>query len=180
MANREPVDWITINGVHIPIYEGESKNDAFNRAIKEKLKADEEKKSKEIQRNKEEADKLNNAKKEVSTTSSKSEIEKRLESKEPNGKNEKWLFKEISKAIKDKSLPEDRAYFDIPDKFADYLFDKYDPSDLYIALTQKERNAAYKDMQGIGGKSKQVQMEWKKKAIWRIAKAESWNDLEEW
>ncbi|MBP5423809.1 MAG: hypothetical protein J6Y78_15340 [Paludibacteraceae bacterium] len=178
MADKQIKDWITINGVHIPIYEGEDKNDAFNRAVKEKVKADEDKKNRDIQKNQSEADERNQKK--ASDFGASGGIKESLSKKEVNAKNEKWFFKEMSKAIKDKSLPENRAYFDIPDKFADYLFDKYDPSDIYIYLTQKERNSAYKDMQGIGANSKQIQMEWKKKAIWRLAKAEAWDDLEEW
>ena len=44
MADREPKYWITVNGKHVPIYDGESKQDAYNRAIKseeEKAKSSE-------------------------------------------------------------------------------------------------------------------------------------------
>ena len=77
------------------------------------------------------------------------------------------------------NIPQDRVYFDVPDELVDEMFDLYDSSDLYSYLTQKERNQAYKDMQGIGANSRQVQMEWKKKALWRIAKANAWDDLYE-
>ena len=77
------------------------------------------------------------------------------------------------------NISQDRVYFDVPDELADEMFDLYDPSDLYSYLTQKERNQAYKDMRGIGANSRQVQMEWKKKALWRIAKAKAWDDLYE-
>ena len=54
MSNKEPKDWITVNGKHIPIFDGESKQDAYNRAV---AKSNEEKKAKEIAQNKEQADK---------------------------------------------------------------------------------------------------------------------------
>ena len=54
MAQKEPIDWITVNGKHIPIYEGESKQDAYNRAV---AKDNEDKKKSDIARSKKEADK---------------------------------------------------------------------------------------------------------------------------
>ena len=33
---KEPIDWITINGVHVPIFEGETKEEAASRFIQEK------------------------------------------------------------------------------------------------------------------------------------------------
>lgn len=36
MAKREVESWITVNGVHIPIYKGETKNEAVRRGIKER------------------------------------------------------------------------------------------------------------------------------------------------
>lgn len=36
MADKEPKTWITINGNHIPIFEGESKDDAVKRWTKDK------------------------------------------------------------------------------------------------------------------------------------------------
>ena len=56
MAKKEPIDWITVNGKHIPIFEGESKQDAYNRAV---AKDNDDKKKSDIERNKREADKLN-------------------------------------------------------------------------------------------------------------------------
>lgn len=56
MSEREVKDWITINGKHVPIYEGESKQDAVNRSI---AKDNADKKDADIERNKAEADKLN-------------------------------------------------------------------------------------------------------------------------
>lgn len=46
---KEPIDWITINGKHVPIYDGESKQDAYNRAV---AKHNEEVKEKQIAENK--------------------------------------------------------------------------------------------------------------------------------
>ena len=77
------------------------------------------------------------------------------------------------------NIPQDRVYFDVSDDLVDEMFELYDPSDLYSYLTQKERNQAYRDMQGIGANSRQIQYEWKKKALWRIAKAKAWDDLYE-
>lgn len=56
MADKEPVSWITVNGVHVPIHEGESKQDAINKAI---AWHNEDKKSSDIAKAKEEADRLN-------------------------------------------------------------------------------------------------------------------------
>ena len=38
MSDKEPKAWITVNGNHIPIFEGESKGDAVKRWTKEKTK----------------------------------------------------------------------------------------------------------------------------------------------
>lgn len=53
---KEVKKWITIHGVHIPIYDGESEHDALNRAVSE---FNEKKKNSQIAKNKEQADKLN-------------------------------------------------------------------------------------------------------------------------
>lgn len=93
--------------------------------------------------------------------------------------NEDKEFSKISADIAN-GMNIGRAYYDISTDFAEKLFNKYDPSDLYSYLTTREQNLAYKDMQGIGANSKQIQMEWKKKAIWRIAKEKAWDELEVW
>lgn len=54
MAEKKIVDWFTMNGKHIPIYEGESKADAVNRSI---AKGNEDKKQSDIAKNKEQAEK---------------------------------------------------------------------------------------------------------------------------
>lgn len=56
MAEREVEQWITVNGQHIPIYSGESKQDAINRHI---AKQNEDKKNHDIEQNKKQADELN-------------------------------------------------------------------------------------------------------------------------
>ena len=59
MAEREIVDWFTANGKHIPIHEGESKEDAYKRYNKSVANKNEDTKQKQIAKNKEQADKLN-------------------------------------------------------------------------------------------------------------------------
>ena len=83
------------------------------------------------------------------------------------------LIKQLKSIV---NIAPDRIYFDVPDALVKELFDIYDPADIYSYLTQKERNLAYKDLQGINANSEQVKMEWMKKAAWRAAKAECWND----
>ena len=56
MADREIIGWFTVNGQHRPIYEGESKEDAYRRAV---AKSNEDTKQRQIAKNKEQADKLN-------------------------------------------------------------------------------------------------------------------------
>lgn len=56
MAQREIKDWITVNGKHIPIFDGESKQDAINRSI---AKDNEDKKKSDIAKSQAERDKLN-------------------------------------------------------------------------------------------------------------------------
>lgn len=61
MANREPKEWITVNGQHIPIFEGQSKQEAVDKALKKQKKVndDHDKKDKQIEANESEADELN-------------------------------------------------------------------------------------------------------------------------
>ena len=54
MAEREVEKWITVNGKHVPVYKGESSQDAFNRAT---VKQAEDKKARDIARNQEAANK---------------------------------------------------------------------------------------------------------------------------
>ena len=62
MAEREIIGWFTVNGVHRPIYEGESKEDAYNREV---ATLNEKTKQSQIAKNKEQADKLNNKEKTI-------------------------------------------------------------------------------------------------------------------
>ena len=55
---KEPVGWVTVNGNHVPIFEGESKEDAVARSIGN----NEDKKNEQIAKNKKQADKLNGKK----------------------------------------------------------------------------------------------------------------------
>ena len=56
-ANREVENWITINHNHVPVYKGESSQDAFNRSV---AIMNEKKRESDINKNKKEADILNN------------------------------------------------------------------------------------------------------------------------
>lgn len=51
--SREPIDWFTMNGKHIPIYEGESKEDAYSRAV---AQHNEDIKNKQISENQKQAE----------------------------------------------------------------------------------------------------------------------------
>ena len=77
MAERQVKDWITIDGNHVPIYEGESKQDAFNRSV---ALMNENKKKADIERNKQEADKLNNPSKVKDKIKLPTNIDKRFNS----------------------------------------------------------------------------------------------------
>lgn len=57
---KEIKDWITVNHKHVPIYDGESKQDAVNRAI---AKSNEDKKQSDIAKNQRQVDKVVQAKK---------------------------------------------------------------------------------------------------------------------
>lgn len=57
MATKEPEQWITVNGRHIPIGAGESKEEA----IKKALNKDADTKQKQIKQNEKEADNRTNA-----------------------------------------------------------------------------------------------------------------------
>ena len=51
------VGWITVNGVHVPLKEGESKDDAVKRSLE--VRKEQDAKEKQIEKQKEEADQLN-------------------------------------------------------------------------------------------------------------------------
>lgn len=54
MAQKEITGWITVNGKHIPIFEGQTKDEVKNKVI---AKANEEKKKKDIENSKKQAEK---------------------------------------------------------------------------------------------------------------------------
>lgn len=58
---KQVKQWITVNGQHVPIFEGQSKQEAVNNALKHQksVNDDIDKKEKQIADNKKEADKLN-------------------------------------------------------------------------------------------------------------------------
>ena len=62
MADPKDLDWITVNGRHVPILDGEFKQDAFNRVI---AKNNEDAKQRQIAENKKQADKLNASEKKL-------------------------------------------------------------------------------------------------------------------
>lgn len=89
---REPKEWITVNGIHIPIYEGETKAQAINRHIIEK---NEETKEKQIEANKKQADELSAKKKkpdEKDTKQKQLEIIQKYNPKDPKiNKQATWI-----------------------------------------------------------------------------------------
>ena len=99
MAEREIKAWITINHKHIPLYEGESKQDAYNRAI---AKDNEDKKKADIEQNKKQADKLNG--KEVSNvetrTTSMSKTDAAHISSGPYAYFQSWKAFEVNEALR--------------------------------------------------------------------------------
>lgn len=58
-TKRKIVSWITVNGKHIPVFEGESEKDAVNRTI---AKDNEDMKEKQIKGYQKKIDELNNLK----------------------------------------------------------------------------------------------------------------------
>ena len=71
MAEKKIVGWYTWNVKHYPIFEGESKQDAYNRSV---AKDNEDKKAEQIAKNKEQADKLNGKAKYHSSDGKKTEV----------------------------------------------------------------------------------------------------------
>lgn len=53
---KDVSEWITVNGKHIPVYSGESKEDAYNRSV---AKDNEDKKQQQIAKNREQTNTLN-------------------------------------------------------------------------------------------------------------------------
>lgn len=79
VAEREIERWITVNGKHIPLYDGESSQDAYNRAI---ARLNEDKKQSDIERNKAQADILNGKKSSKETATERTQAEHKAVIKE--------------------------------------------------------------------------------------------------
>lgn len=75
--NRKVKQWITVNGVHVPIMEGQTKAEAVQHALNKQKqnKDDADSKNKQIERNKSEADELNRREKEKDEDKKQSETE---------------------------------------------------------------------------------------------------------
>lgn len=59
MAKKEPIKWITVNGVHVPIFEGEDTEIAVKNHFAKQVNKDADEKKKQIQSHQKEADRLN-------------------------------------------------------------------------------------------------------------------------
>ena len=95
---KEVKQWITINGVHVPIYEGEGKDAAVKRAIakqKEAVNKNEDQKAKDIKKNQDEKDKLNADKKPTAEKGSGPEVDKVKEGNNLSSKK----FDEVKKDL---------------------------------------------------------------------------------
>ena len=113
MKEREVKQWITVNGQHVPIFEGQSKADAVKVAIAKQTNADADKKEKQIAANKKEAEKLNSA-------SSKSEpkgFRNRAEEYVAGGVDiDKEFTKEDIEFIKKNSKEHDKPLYRVEDE----------------------------------------------------------------
>jgi len=58
VQQREVKDWITVNGKHVPIFEGESRQDAYNRSV---AKANEDIKEQQIKDRADQVNRMNNS-----------------------------------------------------------------------------------------------------------------------
>lgn len=67
MANRDEIDWITVDHQHIPIGANETKDEAVKKFIANKRGDDVDRQEKQIAKNKEVADELNEDNKSLST-----------------------------------------------------------------------------------------------------------------
>jgi len=89
-VEREVKQWITVNGHHVPIYEGQTKEEVINSFMTHKadVDSDADKKEKQIQANKAEADEKNSEDKKTS-------LEAKL-----GKQSEEWYYKELTDAEK--------------------------------------------------------------------------------
>lgn len=111
--DREIKAWITINGKHVPIFEGESKTDAVKRATsktdtQKQIDKDQDDKEKQIARNKKEKDDRNK-KERFLTNSSGSKIV----SGKVNGKTPKQYVREARNTIKKASGTSRNPFMDM-------------------------------------------------------------------
>lgn len=122
---KEVKQWITVNGQHIPIMEGESKKDAIQKAIKNnetKIKKQEDNKEKTIDKNKKEADELNKRDKEDDVDKHKEEQLKIIKKENPmtddyhTGIRSKDDIKTFEEAYKNFDEDEELVYPDFTEK----------------------------------------------------------------
>lgn len=59
MANKEPVAWITVNGVHVPIFDGQTKEEAIKSHLAKRAYNEEASKEKQLAQSKKEAEQKN-------------------------------------------------------------------------------------------------------------------------
>ena len=116
MTKQKIVGWFTSKGKHIPILEGQSKEEALSNYIKnsDKNKSVAEKnediKQKQIAKNKEQADKLNNKK-----------VEKKVDDADFKELSNKDADDILSKET-DNVLSQDNAYADMKDSLINYTY----------------------------------------------------------
>ena len=106
MAQQEG-EWITVNGRHIMIGAGESREEAINRAIANK---NADKKNEQIAKNKEQADKLNGKQKVLGTDEIQDKFTSYLKENK-NGDSPEKIVKDFEKKLGQK----------IPDRFKERL-----------------------------------------------------------
>lgn len=115
MAQREVKQWITMNGKHIPIFEGESKAAAVKRATAKQLKEDEDKKEKQIAANKKEADRNNGKEKSLDEIDDAKELQQQMhkmfieEGSYVNDPEFRKLQKDYSEAFEETGRLHDKA-----------------------------------------------------------------------
>lgn len=93
MAEREVQQWITVNGRHVPLYAGESKEDAVKRAFA----SDADKKEKQIAANKKQADEMNG----TSSSHKEADTEEKSLSKDLDKMSDKEIHDKIMEQFTD-------------------------------------------------------------------------------
>lgn len=132
MAQREIKDWITVNHQHIPIFEGQSKQDAIDKAKKHQksVNDDEDKKQKQIAENKQQADEKNNSKEQKIT-----ELKQQLE-------NAKGLKAKVD--IKRKIEMLDIDWKGTEEEYKEYKHKKLEAEDRQRKLEYEKRQEEHK------------------------------------